>query len=282
MRPRTEFRIIAFAVGSVLFSWLIFSFAWSTYGTARKGYEIAATWRPLAGPYSAKVVGSPIWGNGDRTRIATVRITFADGKTADFNSSRRGSYSTGDTVRVLTDRVVSEIKDRGTVIYRRTDNVYDIDDPFMLWISDALFAGFLVLLALAAPIFGFKPYYSAWKAQRPGAVPPKILPPTEPCLEPQSIQGLGGPIQITPGNVAIGVVFGVISNWLAVHCYMTGEMIGGTRHHPSVTIVDARISDPVIFWIYLSLIASGALALDVILLKLLVDWLRSSFGERPR
>ena len=73
------------------------------------------------------------------------------------------------------------------------------------------------------------------------------------------------------------VMFGCLSNYLAVHCYLSGEMIGGTKAaHSAAVIDDARHNDPVLFWIYLSVIAVGALILDLIMIKMLFDWLRPS------
>jgi hypothetical protein len=263
-------------------------FASSAYDSAREGYYVAKTWRPLAGSYSATVIGFPIWGNGEGPRIATVRITFPNGKTADFNTSHRSNYSNGDTFRVLTKREVSEIKNKETVIYRRVYDVYEIDDPYILWESDAIYAALVVVLAVAAPFFGFHPYYSAWKAARQQAsVPPVLVRRSVPRDPPRIESSRGGstesisPSSGSPANITVGFIFGALANYLAVHCYLTGEMIGGTRHGPSVSIVDARANDPVFFWVYLGIVATSAVLLDLIMLKLLYNWLRS-FGERRR
>jgi hypothetical protein len=78
------------------------------------------------------------------------------------------------------------------------------------------------------------------------------------------------------GNVGMVVIGGCISNYLAVHCYQTGDMIGSSRGvHSAAIIVNARRNDPALFWIYLSIIGIGALLLDLIIVKMLYDWLRT-------
>jgi hypothetical protein len=155
--------IIASAVGSLFLSAGMFWFTFSTWSRAYDGYCIERDWRPPPQPYTARVVGFPIWGVGRRERIPTVRITFAGGKVAEFNSSRRGNYSEGDEVAVLTTPMESVLKVGGDVLVRRPYNAYEIDSAFHLWIRDALYGLFFLGIAVGSPIVGFMPFLSLAK-----------------------------------------------------------------------------------------------------------------------
>src|SRR5579863_1426949 len=95
---------ILLAVFSIFFGLGMLWMTYSSWSQAYDGYRIERDWHAPATAYTARVVGFPIWGRGRRESIPTVRITFSDGRTAQFNSSRRGRYSEGDAVAVLTTR----------------------------------------------------------------------------------------------------------------------------------------------------------------------------------
>ena len=157
MPTRTSLGYAARAVVSIFVCGFMLWCACSTWTTAYEGYCIEAYWHSPATPYTARVTGFPIWGNGRRERIPTVTITFADGKTAEFNSSRRARYSPGDPVNVLESCDEVRLVIQGVVLSRHAGKIYEIDDPYLLWIDDALYGVLLLLIALASPLVGFAP-----------------------------------------------------------------------------------------------------------------------------
>lgn len=158
MTTRQSLVIVLRAVLSVFVCGFLVWFANSTWVRAYEGYCIGKTWRPPAQGYSARVVGFPIWGTDRRQRIPTVRITFADGKTAEFNSSRKGTYSEGDKVRVLESSGESRLVVQNTVLLRRVFKIYEIDNPYLLWINDAGYGLFFALLGIGSILVGFAPF----------------------------------------------------------------------------------------------------------------------------
>jgi hypothetical protein len=146
---------ILLAVFSIFFGMAMLWFTYSSWSTAYEGYRIEKDWHAPTTAYTARVIGFPIWGNGRRERIPTVRVTFADGRTAEFNSSRRSSYSEGDYVTVLTTKKEGKgLSPMGTVIPKEYD-AYEIDDGYQLWSKYLLYGFFCLAMALFSPFWGF-------------------------------------------------------------------------------------------------------------------------------
>jgi hypothetical protein len=155
MPTRSLILWILLAVFSVFFCLGMLWMTYSSWSQAYDGYRIQRDWHVPATPYTARVVGFPIWGRERRESIPTVRITFSDGRTAQFNSSRRGRYSEGDVVAVLTTRGQRPVWLGENGVQTAPYDIYEIDSAYLLWARDALYGVFFLLLALSSPVWGF-------------------------------------------------------------------------------------------------------------------------------
>jgi hypothetical protein len=168
MNTRESIACALRAVASLFLSGFILWFAYGSWVRAYDGYCIEKYWHSPASPYVARVVGFPIWGNNGREKIPTVRVTYANGKTAEFNSSRKGTYSAGDVVRVLKSSNEVRLVIEGTLLEKQVSDLYEIDSPYLLWIKDAWSGVLLLIVAVASPIVGFAPIVAFSRSRRAG------------------------------------------------------------------------------------------------------------------
>jgi hypothetical protein len=167
MSTRESLFIALRAVLSVFVCGFFVWYANATWVRAYEGYSIEKTWHPPAQRYSARVVGFTIGSAYQRQKTPTVRITFADGKTADFNSSRSGTYSEGDDVRVLESSYESRLVIQNTVLSKRVSRIYEIDDPYLLWTKDACYGLFFAAFAIGSLLVGFAPFLALARSRTP-------------------------------------------------------------------------------------------------------------------
>jgi hypothetical protein len=175
MSDRAQIGIAFRAVASVFAGGFLIWFAFSAWLRAYDGYLIERYWHPPAGPYTARVTDFPIWGNDVKVRTPTVTVTYASGKKEEFNSSRKGTYSTGDEVRVLMSSDESRLVIGGVVLVKRVYNTYEIDSRYLLWGKDAYYGACLAVAAVVALAAGFAPVFALGKARR--AAPAGEQPP---------------------------------------------------------------------------------------------------------
>jgi len=185
MPTRTLLAYAARAVVCIFAGGFLLWFAYTAWLEAYEGYLVQKYWYPLPGPYSAKVVGFPI-GEGDhRSRKATVRITFPNRKTLDFSSSYLGGFSKGDEVRVLKSSNEVRLVIGGALIMRKFFDIYEIDDPELLWARNACYGAFFLIMAGVILAAGLGPVLALSKpGKNPGARLQAAGPSGEPPLAP--------------------------------------------------------------------------------------------------
>ena len=166
MSTRESLVIALRAVLSVFVCGFFVWYADATWVRAYEGYCIGKTWHPPAQRYSARVVGFTLSSAYQRQKIPRVKITFADGKTAEFNSSRSGTYSEGDEVRVLASSDESRLVIQGRVLIRRVSGIYEIDDSYLLWTKDASYGLFFALFAIGSLLVGFAPVIALSRSRK--------------------------------------------------------------------------------------------------------------------
>jgi hypothetical protein len=175
MSDRALIWIALRAVASVFAGGFLLWFAFSGWLRAYDGYLIERYWHPPAAPYTARVTDFPIWGNNGRLRTPTVTVTYASGKKEQFNSSRKGTYSTGDEVRVLMSSDESRLVIGGVLLTKRVYNTYEIDSPYLLWGKEACYGAYFAIAAAAVLTAGFVPVFALGRAGR--AAPAGEQPP---------------------------------------------------------------------------------------------------------
>jgi hypothetical protein len=175
MSDRALIGIALRAVASVFAGGFLLWFAFSAWLRAYDGYLIERYWHPPDSPYSARVTDFPIWGNNGKVRTPTVTVAYANGKKAEFNSSRKGTYSTGDEVRVLMSSGESRLVVGGVVLVKKVYAAYEIDNPYLLWGKDASYGVYLLIAAAVVLAAGFAPVFALGRARR--AAPAGEQPP---------------------------------------------------------------------------------------------------------